>query len=344
MMLCCLSLPGCPGYAQNTSAWQVLPFTGQFITRKDRELISQSYHYGASVDFFKKTTGKKYWQYAHNYPNMGLSATWRTLGSRQVFGHVYSVLPYLEFSLFRRKTGTLQLKHGTGLALASSTYHPENNPQNRLVSTKLNATSMIDAGYRFFLSRRWDLKAGGMLYHYSNGGLRLPNAGINAASVYLGLAWHPESSRPDRVTHETIRDFKRWRYRLSGSAGFYGSQGENSPDIRIIPQAGAMVFAQHSTSFRTGLGIETGRLNTGNMQLCVYAEEEIQFGKIATRYGLGGYLKNETPGQDRFYSKIGIAYYPETENEIPGKFFFGSMLKAHGAKAAHIELMAGYVF
>ncbi|ODS80977.1 MAG: hypothetical protein ABS46_12815 [Cytophagaceae bacterium SCN 52-12] len=340
--LCCLE--GSGGYAQNIHAWQMQFFSGRFITHRHHRTAPESSHYGVSLDFIKKTTGKKYWQYAHNYPDMGLSATWRTLGNPEVYGQIYSVVPYLEFSLFRRKTGAFQLKHGTGLAFAARTYDAAQNPQNRLLSTMLNATSMIDAGYRFFVSDEWDLKPGAMIYHYSNGGFRLPNAGINAGAVYLGLTWHPAGREPERTAFETIRDFKKWRYRLSGAAGFYDFRRENSPSIQVNPQLSGMVFLQHSTAFRTGIGVEAGRLNRKDVQPAIYMEEEIQFGKIATRYGFGGYLRNKPPGQESFYSKIGMAFYPEMENRIPAGIFVGSMLKAHGTRAAHIELMTGYVF
>lgn len=340
--LCCLV--GGEGYAQNVHAWQLQPFTGQFITHRHHRMAPESPHYGVSLDFVKKTTGKKYWQYAHNYPDMGLSATWRTLGNPAVYGQVYSVVPYLEFSLFRSKAGAFRLKHGTGLALATRTYDPVKNPQNRLLSTVLNATSMIDAGYRFFLSGKWELKPGAVIYHYSNGGFRLPNAGINAGAVYLGLAWHASGREPERTAFETIRDFKKWRYRLSGAAGFYDFRKGDPPAAEVNPQLSGMVFFQHSTAFRTGIGIEAGRLNRRNVQPAIYMEEEIQFGKIATRYGFGGYVKNKPLGSESFYSKIGMAFYPAMENKIPVGLFIGSMLKAHGTKAAHIELMAGYVF
>lgn len=329
--------------AQNVYNWQLQGFYGNYLTHKDIRTVPEKNHLGFSLDFFKNTDGRKYWQFAHNYPNMGLSLTVRSLGNDSVYGHAISLLPYLEFNAFNSRHGALQIKHGTGIAYVTRRYDRIINTQNKMLGTHLTATSILDVGYRFYLSTNWDLKFGGIIHHFSNGSFKTPNAGMNTGSLYSAISYYPFATNTSKIKHEPICDFKRWRYRLGTSVGFYDYQPEQG-SIKLNTQLSGMGFYQHNTRFRTGLGFEAGRLTNKKPQTAIYMEEEVQFGNVATRYGFGGYVINKNERGADFYSKIGIAYYPKKKNNIPEKFYIGSLLKAHGFKAAHVELTAGYLF
>lgn len=324
-------------------AWDAQLFTGRFISHKEKRTAEEKTQYGVTINFFKYTGGKKYWQFAHGYPQMGLSFTYRNLGNDAVYGHAFSLLPYLEFNAVKSKTGTLQVKHGTGLAYMTKAYNAVANPQNTLIGSRLVATSILDIGYRLYLNKSWDAKAGVLLHHYSNGAFKLPNLGMNTASVYAGLSYAPQRKPETLVQHTPVTGFKKWRYRLGSAVGWYGYNAD-AGSVNTNVQLNSMAFYQHNSRFRTGAGIELNNITQSRVPAAIYAEEEVQFANITTRYGFGGYIAGKPkPGQD-FYSKIGLAYYPKTNNKIPGNFYIGSMLKAHGTIAAHIELTAGYVF
>ena len=321
---------------------QLQGFSGQYISHAINRQAPEQRQYGVAIDFFRKTAGKKYWQFAHNYPSMGLSFTARSLGNNRVYGNAYSVLPWLEFDVIRFRKSAFQIKHGTGLAIIDRKYHPVQNPKNVAISTTLNATSVLDFGYRIYLTEHTGLKAGYIIHHYSNGGFKLPNSGMNTGSFYAALAWYGQGWETGETAHAEIKAFNRWRYRVATGSGFSNYRGNGNIDWNL--QLNGMAFLQHNTRFRTGLGIESGRLNKGKVQTTLYLEEEVQFGNLATRYGFGGYLIHKNERGEDFYSKIGIAWYPKVTGQIPTGFFVGSMLKAHGFKAAFVELNTGFVF
>lgn len=342
ILLLCTVLIATVCRAQYKEVWQASVFSGKFISHAQRRIAPEQPQWGFTLDYARQTNGKKYWQFAHRYPQMGLSLTLRDLGNEAVYGKAISFLPYLEFNVLNSPMGALQIRHGTGLAYVTKQYHAFTNPQNTLLSTSIVASSIVDLGYRYRLSPQLDARIAFSLQHYSNGGFKFPNSGLNIGSVHGGLAYYPEGREADRLAFQRIKDFKRWRYRLGMSLGFFNYQPTDR-SIETNTQLNGMAFYQHSTGFRTGLGLEADNLEN-TAQIAVYAEEEIQFGNLTTRYGFGGYVINKQAyGQD-FYSKIGIAWFPATEKKIPGKFYIGSMLKAHRTKAAHVELNAGYVF
>lgn len=328
-------------FSQPGSSWQVQLLAGERLVSKSEKTIPETHNFGFAIDYSKKTTGKYYWQYANNFPQTGLHLIFKNLGNDSIFGHAISLIPYLEFNVKRQKIGILQIKHGVGLAYITKR-NSQDNPRNRIVSTHLNASFILDFGYRFFVSNKIDLKPGIVLHHMSNGGFKTPNQGFNNAFAYLGISWYPSGSKTDVVDQIKEKNYRKFRYRLGTAFGFYNHR--KGLDMDVNPQILAMVFYQHNSLFRSGAGFEVGHPANGPIQLSYYFEEEVQFAHLVTRYGFGAYLINKRVSGEDFYSKIGIGYYPVIKNKIPQGLYFSAHLKAHVFTAAHIELSTGYTF
>ncbi len=341
ILFCILSKCGAVN-AQNEMSLQASAFVGKSISHASKRIVSETWHKGFSLEISKASQSDKYWAYAHNYPHMGLIVTARSLGNNNVYGHAFSFLPYLEFDLLRFKYGKLQVKHGTGLAVVTKQFDELNNPQNQMLSTTVNASSIIDFGLRLHAKNEAELKFGFIIHHISNGGFQAPNSGFNTAAAYINGTYYLNRRTPIRNTFLPQIQYKKMRYRLANSYGFH--RKVDATQVVVSPQISALVLRQHNTRFRTGLGLELGKPYGFDAQLAIYVEEEVQFSKIVTKYGLGAYVNNLRFPKERVYSKIGIAYYPFTKNKIPEKFFVGLMMKAHDFTAVHIETCFGYTF
>ena len=298
---------------------------------------------GYSVELTKKTNGKAYWQFAHNYPRIGLAASYRNFEASNIFGHALLCIPFMDFDVWASGFGILQIRHGTGLAYATRRYNEIDNPENKLLSTKLNATSLLDIGYRKKLTINWNIKAGAFLSHISNGRIKQPNGGINSWMLYMTTSYTQQNRKTKFIRHIPQHNFKKWRYQTGIIPGFY-DYNDKTKRINVNFQANALAFYQHNSRFRTGLGLEVGNLNNLNrIQPSVYLTEEVLFAHIAIRYGLGAGLLNNNA--EPLYEKVGIAYYPcVLKKNVAEKLFIGTSLKAHGFNAAHIEAGIGYLF
>lgn len=329
-------------YSQQGSSWQLHLFAGKNITHKSKHVTPESINYAVSLDYSRKTTGRNYWQFAHNYPQEGLQLIIKNFGNDSIYGHAASLVPYLEFNSSKSSFGMLQIKHGAGLAYVTKKYNSKDNPRDSLLSSHLNAAFILDFGYSIYLSNKTEIKVGLLIHHISNGGVKLPNYGMNTAFANVGIRYYPFGNKVETSNFLPQKYFKRIRYRLGTSCGFYNYKKDGSIDIN--PQASAMIFLQHNTRFRTGAGFEVGHPQNYQAQLALYSEIEVQFAHMVTRYGFAKYVINKRSVGEDFYSKIGIGYYPKLRNYIPAGVYVGALLKAHVFTAAHIELTTGYTF
>lgn len=298
--------------------------------------------YGFVLDLNRQTSGRNAWQADHGYPQMGLQLAVRGFPGTEFLHQVLSIIPYLGFNVADSKVGRWQIKHGTGLAYVAGDFEKlKRSP----LGSRLNASSLLDLGYQFKINSALELKTGMALSHVSNGNLIRPNAGLNSWLAYGQLVYFPKGKLESRIMHERLTSFRRWRYRLYVAQGLYDYQ-KSERQIRQNWQVGLLAQYQHNTRFRTGGGLEVGKVTQGGtLQPAAYLEEEVLFAHLVTRYGLGVYLTEPLPDERRAYAKVGIGWYPfALQNRVPKGLSIGASIKAHGFRAAHVEWAAGYTF
>lgn len=298
-----------------------------------------SQQFGFTLDLNRQTSGESYWQADHKYPQMGLQLTGRVFPDNDVLKSAITAVPYLEFNVWKTNFGTMQIKHGTGLAYVLADIE---GASQTLLGSKLNAATMLDAGYQFESNANFELKIGVLASHISNGNLVRPNAGLNSWLTYANLVYFPKGKLGTRPIFEKQLPAKRWRLRAGAAVGLYDYEKKETR-IEQNLQLNFLAFYQHSTRFRSGAGLEVGRINPKKrVQPAIYFEEEVMFGHLVTRYGLGVYITQPLPGESRIYEKVGIAWYPgQLKNHIPQGLSIGANIKAHGFRAAHVEVAVG---
>lgn len=335
LVLLFLSTKFCFGQATGLSLQPGFQF-GQAIVPEgqDKKPFQQ---YGFTFDLNRQTNGKSYWQADHKYPQMGLQFAGRFFEKTQGSKSAFTLIPYLEFNVWKSAFGTLQIKHGTGLAYASGDWK---SGDRTLLGSRLNAATLLDLGYQFGSKSQLEIKAGALLSHISNGNLVQPNAGLNSVLAYVQLMYFPAKKLSERLPFEKQTPSRRWGLRVGTAAGFYDYRKETNSMGRNL-QVSLLAVYQHSTRFRSSGGVEVGRLGRGNsIQPAIYVEEEVLIGHLTTRYGLGAYLTSPLADEGRTYGKVGIAWYPgRLENHTPRGFSIGANIKAHGFRAAHVEIV-----
>lgn len=297
---------------------------------------------GISFDINRQTSGGNYWQADHNYPQMGLHVNARNLNDYTSLSYAISLIPYLEFNVLRKSVGTLQIKHGTGLAWFFGKLDAE---KMQPIGSRLNAASLIDVGFHFTSLKNLEIKPGIVLMHQSNGNILTPNNGLNTAAVYFQGRYYPNGKLKERTTVKTETDFKRWRPEVRFTTGFYGYDRELKT-IKTNQQLLLSVGYQHNTQFRTHIGGELLFTPLANRPFTsVYLEENVLFGHLITKYGFGYYVNYSPVLPGKTYGKVGIAWFPfKLDKQIGRVFSIGTAIKAHGFQAANIDVSAGYLF
>lgn len=66
----------------------------------------------------------------------------------------------------------------------------QDNPENRVIGSKMTAYIDVDLYLRWMLSKNWDLNIGATITHYSNGNTSIPNAGLNVVAAKASVAYY----------------------------------------------------------------------------------------------------------------------------------------------------------
>lgn len=84
----------------------------------------------------------------------------------------------------------LNYEWNLGLTFGWNPYDEEENPDNRLIGSKVTAYIGLDLYLRWILSRHVDIELGVNATHYSNGNTQFPNLGLNTVALRLGATYY----------------------------------------------------------------------------------------------------------------------------------------------------------
>lgn len=93
------------------------------------------------------------------------------------------------------------------------------NPENRVIGSKMTAYIDADLYLRWMISKNWDLNVGATITHYSNGNTAIPNAGLNVAGARASVAYYFNRSgrRPAAVPLPAFKRHWGWDLTLYGA-------------------------------------------------------------------------------------------------------------------------------
>lgn len=322
------------------------------------DITEPSFGFEISAGF--KTFGKKNWQHALNFPEIGISYVQSHFGDKDIFGSAYGLLPYAKFYITRSKIVDFYARMGGGLAYITKPFDIVNNPTNNVIGSKINTIVQFRLGLDFHLSQQFDLVLAGSFMHYSNSKSQAPNLGINIPMASVGLRYMPNAFKQEFIQEKNTEDFrKKNEYSFRFSLGFQEmhQRGSKFPVYSLALQyaryfgyankilAGTIVsFNQVEYDFRLLEEAEqTDNLILSAMDWSVYGGYEILLGKVGVNILIGAYLidyKNSIP----IYAKPGITYYFLEFGKQKHKPFIGVNMKTHYFVAQYVEMHFGIAF
>ncbi len=144
----------------------------------------------ANLEFGKQTQGQRLWERLYNYPSYGVGVYALDLfKGREELGTPYAVYGFFTAPFTRSRRASFDFEIGFGMSFNWNPYHEESNPFNNSVGSSANVYVDLGAHYHLRLSRHWYSQIGLAFTHFSNGALRLPNAGINLVSPRVALRY-----------------------------------------------------------------------------------------------------------------------------------------------------------
>jgi hypothetical protein len=154
-------------------------------------------HYAAyEVSIQKATYGRTRWEYMYNYPLIGLAYWYSDLGNTTALGSAHAIFPFINFPLLSKKGFNIYFRLGVGLGYLTEKYDRYKNYENLAIGSHFNGNVNLLFEARGPIGKKLIASGGLSLVHFSNGGIRQPNYGLNMPSVNFALAYRVTRENP----------------------------------------------------------------------------------------------------------------------------------------------------
>jgi hypothetical protein len=303
-----------------------------------------------SYDFHSR--GYQGWEQVHNNPKFGVLATATINSNKVVLGDAFGLagtltLPKLRWS--KSNTWALNNKIALGLGYLTRRFDLEENPKNVAIGTHLNLLIVLGTEIRFS-QPDYFCTFGLDFTHFSNGGTKKPNLGLNIPSLRIGFGWM--TKRGD-LYNESVKDFERNDLELLLTANF---SAKNNYEFQnsIFPVFGLSAYftKKQGSKYRYLYGVDLSH-NEANrqflsslpdqsvietIQLGMYNSWELDLSRFVFSVGMGAYLYNPQNPFGWFYHRIGGRFY------MTDTFYVHGYVRSHWARADYFETGLGYRF
>ena len=313
--------------------------------------IGDAYPSAISLDWSKLMLTEKAWEFCNCFPRIGADAAFWNYDKKDILGYSIIAMGYIEPYFRTQKRLNLFFRMGLGGAYQTEPFNADTNPLNETYSTYLSFAIMAGFGVNYRLTNAWNLRFLAKYNHTSNGGVNVPNKGINFPSLSFGIAKslvpvnYPnldkvgERLAPKDKERFTLSHFSGWsNARVEDKDKFYvfGFSGKYSRWIggRSALTAGTEVILDYSRKEQLKLNEKSNNF----LQASALLGHEFWLGRVNFGQELGIYYFNDYRINDDVYQRYTLLY-----NFNPS-FFAGFGLKAHRNVADFFDLRFGYRF
>lgn len=320
--------------------------------------------WGQEIALRWQTLGARDWQAWQRYPTWGVAVQHVELGA-QAHGRALALLALLDIRFLQRPKWGFRFRAASGIAWLQHPYNAFRNPDQNALSTRLNFATQFRLGAQVRLSPYLQAAAGGVFTHYSNGGVSLPNFGINMPGFFLSAQGsirplRPEHFRPaataSRATGDrwgvqaqtgfTLAEYNaydgpRYAVWMGSAAAVYAWRRTNRLLMGIDYEYNQAVYAWglHSTLFR-----DEQEARLGATRLAVFLADEFRFGALGIQVHTGVYTGRQRLNRQTLtpvFNKLMVYRYFTLHSAAGVRAFGGISLKAHRNIAEYIAVSVG---
>jgi hypothetical protein len=144
----------------------------------------------------KATHGRTRWEYMYNYPLIGVSYWYSGLGDAEALGSAHAVFPYINFPLLGKKGFNIFFRLGVGLGYLTKRYDRYKNYENLAIGSHFNGAVNLLFEARLPVGKKFVVSGGVSLVHFSNGGIKQPNYGLNMPGINFAMAYKVSPENP----------------------------------------------------------------------------------------------------------------------------------------------------
>lgn len=264
----------------------------------------------------------------------------------QTLGYVLPTGIYFEPFFRSDKKLSFKLKAGAGIAYISNPYDSIHNTQNWAYSMKIIGHAFLGLGVNFRLSNHLSSGFSTQLHHFSNGGIKEPNKGLNIPAIAIDISYciNPIAESKSKINKQPYRK-KTWyelgvfdalqsdnHYKRLHVYGTWISFSKQISRINALSVGSEIIINTYNRTYiKKSITPETDhkRMN------CLLGHE-FRMGKVVFSQSIGIYIYSPYQAKEVLYQRYGLSYY------FRNKLFTGVNLKAHRHVGDFIDFRIGY--
>ena len=319
------------------------------IHSKSIRHIKNSYPTGLEFDFAWHKTSQKSWASCHCYPKTGIATSIWNYDNPEVLGFGITSMFYIEPVFSAKNMVSFSLRAAFGLSYQSKPHDPDLNPKNLSYSTYVAFPLQLGGSAHFRLKPNWYLDVTAVYNHFSNGGIKEPNKGVNWPTAALGVSYYLKTpiftDRVKKNWREYQDPLKRFditflmAFKEPVSKLYMFSPGLELKYSYQVSRINALTFgtefmADNFASYK----MKRDNIDENHLKWSVALGNEFLLGKFLFSQQIGVYLYNKYEVQDALYHRWGLVY------RINSKVSAGINLKVHRHIADFLDFRLTYSF
>ncbi len=237
----------------NTSFYIATELQGGKIIPNTSSHPSTNANLGVHLHFGFLSNGNHAWGEFYNYPELGISLGYNSLGNKDIFGSEISLVPFFLIPTSKNPKKGVHFKLGTGITYHTKRYNAENNIDNLYIGSHLNWSANASIYKSFSIRNKYKIKTGITFRHSSNGHTVLPNYGVNSILASVIFQIYPKGISERIAILEKEKKKKEYHYYFIANQGigFHELGGPTKPiggKLQMISTSGiflGVLFKKH---------------------------------------------------------------------------------------------------
>lgn len=305
---------------------------------------------GIEIDIGWQRNDATTWNLCNCYPRKGLLIAYYNYDTK-ILGESINAAYFLEPHYRLSKRSFFSLKGAAGFTYLTNPFDSIKNPTNQSYSTTISGYLLVGVGLWLRVTSHWWMNGSVSYQHTSNGGLNLPNKGINWPTAGIAVKYQKDTRSyytGPRTKEKFWKNYPpRWDLAVFGMAKKGADeQGRRArlPLLGISLQGGKqvgrinMLTLSMEAWYDEGLRMQLKRdsIDASATKVGIAFGHEFLLGKFIFSQRIGVYVFDQTPYYDQVFHRWGIHYMMNKHWGI------GVNLLAHRQVADFIDIRFSY--
>ncbi len=276
--------------------------------------------YGVELELAKLDIDTAAYNKCNCYPRYGIALSYVDF-DKAILGHGEMISYFLEPAYRISNKFKFNLRGAAGLIYASNPFNKIKNPVNKSYTTHINPYLQFGVGLSYNVTSHLSMAIIGSFQHFSNGGFKQPNRGVNWITGSVGFLYYSQNNNLPKYKSSSYKNWHNKKTDFDAGFMYVPKQGYNS---KIMGQrkflAGAFGQATKQYGRISALTggveiyydkIEAATINTNKrsaLQAGIHAGHTFLFNRVSFSQQIGVQIIKENSDAGNFYFRYGLSY------------------------------------